>query len=310
MLCESKYGYIWSIILYTGKGTKFDDEYNDLPQSSQTVMPLMKPLFNNGYCLTVDNFYTSPQLADLLITKKTDIYGTVRPSRTDMPPRFRSKKLKKGEVAAFQRGKVTTVRWKDKRDVSILSTIHNAEMKTVTKWGKQIIKPAAVISYNDTMGGVDKVDQHIANNPLTRKRGEKYYQKIFFHLLELALWNAFILYKKSEGRNALDSCVAVIEKMTAKHHRKELSSKVAGRPSTSTNPSRLTGRHFPSLIPATAKKQNPTRMCGMCSRVRDVKGKKIRRESLYTCEDSDVALLLFHASEPFTQPRTYEGEMM
>jgi hypothetical protein len=84
-----------------------------------------------------------------------------------MPPRFRSKKLKKGEVVAFQRGKVTTMRWKEKRDVSILSTIHNAEMKTVNKRGKQIIKPAAAISYNDTMGGVDKIDQHIADNPLT-----------------------------------------------------------------------------------------------------------------------------------------------
>jgi hypothetical protein len=170
MLCESKSGYIWSIIIYTGKGTKFDDEYNDLPQSSQIVMTLMKHLLNNGYCLTVDNFYISLQLADLLNAKKTDIYGTVRPSRTDMPPRFYSKKLKKGEVVAFQRGKVT-MRWKDKRDVSILSTIHNAEMKTVNKRGKQTIKPAAVISYNDTMGGVDKVDQHMANNPLTRKRG-------------------------------------------------------------------------------------------------------------------------------------------
>jgi hypothetical protein len=28
------------------------------------------------------------------------------------------------------------------------------------------------------------------------------------------------------------------------------------------------------------------------------------------CEDCDVALLLFHTSEPFTQPRAYEGEMM
>lgn len=291
MLCESKSGYVWSVTIYTGKDTKFDDEYNDLPQSSQIVMSLMKPLLNNGYCLTVDNFYSSPQLADLLIANKTDIYGTVRPSRKDMPPSFRSKKLKKGEVVAFQRGKVTAMRWKDKRDVSILTTIHNAEMKTVNKRGKHIIKPTAVISYNDTMGGVDKVDQHIANNPVTRKRGKKYYKKIFFHLLELTLWNAFVLYKKSGGiKNALDFRVAVIEKMTAEHHKEEFSSKAAGRPSTSTNPSRLTGRHFPSLIPATAKKQNPTRLCGMCSRVRDANGKKNRRESRYMCEDCGVAL--------------------
>lgn len=84
-----------------------------------------------------------------------------------MPPIFRIKKLKKGEVVAFQRGKVTAMRWKDNRDMSILSTICNAEIL----------------------------------------------QKIFFHLLELALWNSFSMYKKSGGRkNALDFRVAVIEK--------------------------------------------------------------------------------------------------
>lgn len=291
MLCESHSGYVWSLIIYTGKGTKFDDEYKDMPQSSQIVMTLMKPLFNKGYCLTVDNYYTSPQLADILIARRTDIYGTVRSSRKDMPPGFCSKKIKKGELVAFQRGKVLAIRWKDKRDVSILSTIHNPEMKTVNIRGEQKKKPLAVISYNDTMGGVDRVDQHIATNPVTRKRGKKYYKKIFFHLLELALWNAFVLFKKTGGRkNALDFRIAVIEKMTAKHHREEFSPKASGCPSTSTNLSRLTGQHFPSLIPPTAKKQNPTRMCGMCSRVRDVKGKKTRRESRYMCEDCDVAL--------------------
>ena len=46
----------------------------------------MDSLLNEGYCVTVDNFYTSPQLADYLITHKTYMYGTLRPNRKDLPP--------------------------------------------------------------------------------------------------------------------------------------------------------------------------------------------------------------------------------
>ncbi|KAJ4433263.1 hypothetical protein ANN_15522 [Periplaneta americana] len=94
---EFQTGYVWSLIIYTGKGTKFHEEFKDMPQSSQIVLTLMKLHPNMGYCLTVDNFYTSPQFADILVSKRTDIglYGTVRPTRKDMPPFFRSKKLKR-----------------------------------------------------------------------------------------------------------------------------------------------------------------------------------------------------------------------
>lgn len=49
-------------------------------------------------------------------------------------------------------------------------------MKSVNKRGKQIAKSTAVM-YDDTLGGVDKVDQHIADNPVTWK--EEKYKSIF-----------------------------------------------------------------------------------------------------------------------------------
>jgi hypothetical protein len=105
MLCVSKSGYVFSIIIYIGKGTKFDEQYKDLPVFSQVEKTLLKPLLDKGYCLKVDNFYTSPQLADILISHTTDVYGTVKMTRKDMPPSGKSKKLKKGEAVAFQRWK-------------------------------------------------------------------------------------------------------------------------------------------------------------------------------------------------------------
>lgn len=43
------------------------------------------------------------------------------------------------------------------------------------------------------MGGVNNVDQHLADYFTPRKRGKRYYKK-FFHLLNLDLFNPYILY--------------------------------------------------------------------------------------------------------------------
>ncbi|CAH2020334.1 unnamed protein product [Acanthoscelides obtectus] len=68
-----------------------------------------------------------------------------------------------------------------------------------------------------------------------------------------------------------------------KYHQTEFSPRT-GRPSTQLTPLRLTGRHFPDLIPATEKKANPTRQCGICSRARDEREKKIRRGTKFTVQ--------------------------
>lgn len=87
----------------------------------------------------------------------------------------------------------------DKKDICLLSTIHNSEQgdtKKKDKDGNTIKKPKLVLDYNDTMGGVDRMDQLLHDYPTTRKRGKKYYKGIFFHLLDISIWNAFILYQK------------------------------------------------------------------------------------------------------------------
>ncbi|GFX54741.1 piggyBac transposable element-derived protein 4 [Trichonephila clavipes] len=109
MLCESKSGYVWSLIIYTGKGTLFDEKYKHMCMSSQVVMTLMEPLPNKGHFLTTDNFYSSPELTDILIQSLTDMYGTLKPRRKDVPKELLSKKNDKGQMIAYQRGKVYVI---------------------------------------------------------------------------------------------------------------------------------------------------------------------------------------------------------
>ena len=174
--------------------SKIGQEYPNLPMAAWVVMVLLKPLLRKGYRLTIDNFYTYPELADILLSNYTDVLGTTRLNRKDLPQQFKKEKLKKGQVCAVQRGKVMALRWKDKKDVARISTVHNPTMVDLSTPRREIKKPQVIHDYNFTMGGVDKVDQHLVDYPIPRKRGKRYYKKVFVHLMDLAVWNSYSLY--------------------------------------------------------------------------------------------------------------------
>nr|XP_012151875.1 PREDICTED: piggyBac transposable element-derived protein 4-like isoform X2 [Megachile rotundata] len=99
--------------------------------------------------------------------------------------KFAKRKLQKGQIVAFQRGKILAIRWKDKKDVCLMSSIHDTSMVSFkNKKNEDILKPKIVSDYNLTMGGVDRCDQEISFHPTIRKRQKKYYKKIFLHLLD------------------------------------------------------------------------------------------------------------------------------
>ncbi|XP_056397707.1 piggyBac transposable element-derived protein 4-like [Hyla sarda] len=178
MLCESATGYIWNSVIYTGKGTQFNPRYSGYGMASSSVLTLLEPLLNQGYCVTTDNFYTSPELYEFLLKHKTDGYGTVRANRRDLPSMFAKKKLKTGEMVAWQKGKMIAMRWRDKKDVCLMSTVHNTSTAMVhTRGGKDVMKPQLVIDYNNTMGGVDRADQAMTFYPAMRKQQKKYNTK-------------------------------------------------------------------------------------------------------------------------------------
>ena len=63
---------------------------------------------------------------------------------------------------------------------------------------------------------------------------------------------------------------------------------IGGGPITSDNPVRLTERHFPSLVPATATQKSPRRDCIVCSRTS--RRERKRKKTGYQCDICDVGL--------------------
>lgn len=79
MSCKTDTGCIWNYTIYEhmSKGTEFYDKYKNYSLATKSVMTMMDLFLEKGYCATLWNFYTSPELVDLLVTKKAAVYGAV-----------------------------------------------------------------------------------------------------------------------------------------------------------------------------------------------------------------------------------------
>ena len=68
-----------------------------------------------------------------LISNKTNVYGTLQLNRKGV----KKAKLKPSKVCAYQRGKAMILKWKDKKEVMLFSSIHNPAKKVQTRrWTK------------------------------------------------------------------------------------------------------------------------------------------------------------------------------
>ena len=157
------------------------------------MLSLVEPLLKKGYTLWMDNFYNPPALAQSLKSLKTDCVGTLCLSRKDVPQRVKQKKLKKGELVAQHSGLVSVQKWKDKKEVTMISTYLGEETRMkLMKCRQQNQKPVSVLDYNENTGGVDLKDQLLQPYLLERKKMTKWYIKLFRRLLNTTVLNCMV----------------------------------------------------------------------------------------------------------------------
>ena len=159
--------------MYAG-GKKIEYTHNDnLGKSGSIVTSLLDAYLDKGHILYVDNFYSSPAVFAHLFSRHTGACGTVRTYHKEMP-KF-TKILSKGETEVFHNTDLLALKWHDKRDVHMFSTVQTNVIIAAHKahrWtGEPIRKPRAV----------DKSDMQISLADCTRKTG-KWFKKLFFSL--------------------------------------------------------------------------------------------------------------------------------
>ena len=123
-----------------------------------TVMRLLENHLSQGYCVYMDNYYSSPTLFADLLTKGTDAVGTCVCDRKYIPKsQLNTLKLKKGESLFLRHKDITATRFYEKQNVYMLSTQHVNDLTPIRRKGasEDLHVPLMVHHYNYQMGGVD-----------------------------------------------------------------------------------------------------------------------------------------------------------
>ena len=103
VLAEAESGYIWNSILHSGNDTDFVDGRDFQYNATKIVFSLAKDLLNQGYCIYVDNWYTSLELCANLRYVNTDVIGTLHKDRKGLPKDVVEQKRKRRNVRSSMR---------------------------------------------------------------------------------------------------------------------------------------------------------------------------------------------------------------
>lgn len=303
VLCDVQTNYILDYIVYTGAATEIESGNADWGKSGDVVVSLLLPYLNKGHTIYLDNWYSSPTLFLWLHEKCTNATGTVRKNRKHLPPL--PDKLKKGEIQFKSCGTLLALKWMDTKEVWMLSTIDGPEFvqteKKDHKTGQNKVKPTCVVSYNKSMGAVDRTDMILSSVQCIRKT-MKWYKKVFFHLTDLCVLNAktiFEMHKKEKIPQAKFH-LEIIRQLLEKFHSPTSKTQMPRTP-TQDSPFRLQNKegHYPGFLGATEKKEIPQRRCVVCAAHSQRKMTRIR------CKKCEVALCMVPCFEKYHTLKKY-----
>lgn len=198
-LVDNSTKYLLDVDVYLGKS--INDAKNDKQVGKNVVLKLCKGYFGSGRIVTCDNFFTSVALANDLWLNGLKIVGTLRANKKEIPVEFRPNKHR-DEFSSLHgfHDYLCLVSYvpKKKKSVILLSSEHHLALCDEINNTK---KPDVITFYNKTKGGVDCLDQMLAE--LTCKRASsKWTMVIFMFMLDVAAYNSFVLY--CQRRNDLE----------------------------------------------------------------------------------------------------------
>ena len=206
-LC-SKGGYLHAFDLYIGKtSNEAVDSIPNIGLGGNIIISLKTKAelpANNGHTVFFDNYFISITLMEEMKNHGYYASGICRDNRTDKCPISQKNFLKnEPRVAAQSRmsGDIMLMKWKDNKEVTLVSNFDSTEMKSTRRYDRQekkyvnVHQPACFQLYNAHMGYVDIMNQSVSSCRI-RMRQRKWWWPIFSYLLSVTVNNAYQLLKK------------------------------------------------------------------------------------------------------------------
>jgi len=279
MLCDAVNAYCCKFEVYTGKLDITISTLDDL------MLRLLQKYLYKGHHLFMDNFYSSPLLYCRLASCQVGCTGTVRKSRKGIPADLKEEKVKKGTWSSRSSDNLLLVKYHDKKEVYLMSTVCT---DTPTPSGKlvrnpapadedepepqreEIMMPHLVGVYNKYMNGVDRSDQMVSYYAL-RQKTMKWWKRLIFHVFNVAVVNAYILYKEYTGNAKMGHRqfrVKLIESMVDVPKEDLVATPRIPRARRVSVTSRVQNRnehHFNVKLPISDSRGQISRRCVVCS---------------------------------------------
>ncbi|KAJ8719829.1 hypothetical protein PYW08_012004 [Mythimna loreyi] len=199
-LVDCQYPYTYNLEVYVGDNP---GPYEVINRKLNIVMRMTDPIQGEYRNVTMSNWFTTLETAEVLFDKKITIVGAIRPDKKEVPRIFRSIKEKNLHSSLFGYSHVSTlVQYVCKPDkaVLVLSTKH-CDGSINMNSGAQF-KPEILEYYNRTKKAVETVENMCSKADVTRN-SRRWALNVFFRLLNLSAINALCIYTINKGQERI-----------------------------------------------------------------------------------------------------------
>jgi hypothetical protein len=195
--CDSRTSYPLKGEVYVGRQPGAAANANNV---SDLVKRLVRPWQNTGRNITMDNYFTSYNLATDLLLVRTTVVGTMRKNRPEIPKELLPARgrAEMSSIFCFS-GPVTLASYVPKKNkaVVVLSTMHHDAQIDINIESK----PEIILHYNNTKSGVDNLD-HLVGLYSCKRKTRRWPMTLFFNIIDCACVAAYVTWtaKNSEWK--------------------------------------------------------------------------------------------------------------
>jgi len=181
LLCDAETHYVSNIIMDPGKTGRNFIQLEGKTLSQSIVLRLTEGLEYNGHCLYTDSWYSSIDLAYMLLEKGIYYTSILRADAKYLPTEITEDQLIVDEFIYIQ--KIF-----DKKELIFITT-HPEDYPTNLDLKNE---------YNKNIRAIDYVNQHASFYDLSR-RNNKWWKKVFYFMIEVTINNCIILKESREN---------------------------------------------------------------------------------------------------------------